>query len=79
MSLTPKFKFTLGLVLVLTVLLIILFTGSFLYLPHFLESEVFPRLAQKTGISDLIIDARAVGIFGADFGVVQIGSEKKPL
>jgi hypothetical protein len=73
-----KIKFTLGLISVLAVLLFVVLTGLYFYLPHFLESQIIPQLAAGTGISEFAFNVRNIGIFGSDLGALRIGSPQNP-
>ena len=78
MSLKRKLALTVRILLVLTVLLVGLGAGLYLFLPHYLESRIIPQLMAETGIADFAFKVRHIGIYGADLGALRIGPEQKP-
>ena len=60
------------------VLLFGLLTGLYFYLPYYLESKIVPQLEKETGLSDLAIDIRTIGILSSDLGVLQVGPKENP-
>ena len=53
-------------------------SGLYFYLPYYLESKIVPQLEKETGLSDLAIDIRTIGILNSDLGVLQIGPKENP-
>ena len=78
MSLKRKIALTVRILLVLTVLMVGLGAGLYLFLPHYLESRIIPQLVAETGIADFAFKVRHIGIYGADLGALRIGPEQKP-
>ena len=78
MSSTRKIAFALGLPLVLAVFILVLAAGMYLFLPHYIESSLIPKLIAETGISEFAFNVRRVGFFGADLGEVRIGQQPNP-
>ena len=78
MSSTRKIAFALGLPLVLAVFILVLAAGIYLFLPHYIESSLIPKLIAETGISEFAFNVRRVGFFGADLGEVRIGQQPNP-
>ena len=78
MSSKRKIAFSLSILFFLAVLFFGLVAGIYLFLPHYLESRILPRLVAETGISDVAFEVRRVGFFGADLGEVRIGPQPNP-
>jgi len=78
MSLKRKITFSLSLLLLLAFLLLGLLTGVYLYLPTYIESKILPQIAAETGISDVAVNIRNLGFFGADLENIRIGPEQSP-
>ena len=73
-----KITLTVRILLVLAVLLVSLGAGLYFFLPHYLESRVIPQLLAKIGFSNSAFNVRHIGIYGAELGVLRIGSEQNP-
>lgn len=65
--------------LLVILILFILLTSLYLYIPTYVESKLIPELAQKAGIRNYTCDVRKIGFFGADFGTVRIGTDEHPV
>ena len=77
---SSKNKITLTLrILALFILLVFgLLAGLYFYLPHYLESRILPQFIAKAGITNFNLSVRNIGLFGADLGVLRIGSGRNP-
>jgi hypothetical protein len=78
MSPKPKIYLTLRILFLLFLLVIGLLAGLYFYLPHYLESRILPQFIAKAGIADFNFSVRNIGLFGADLGVLRIGSGRNP-
>ncbi|MBT8369732.1 MAG: YdbH domain-containing protein, partial [Deltaproteobacteria bacterium] len=78
MSSKRKIIFSGGLLFILAVLLFGLLAGFYFYLPHYLESKIIPQIATTIGISELSVNVRNTGFWGADLGNMRIGEQQKP-
>ena len=74
----PKIFLTLRILFLLILLVIGLLAGLYFYLPHYLESRILPQFIAKAGIADFNVSVRNIGLFGADLGVLRIGSGRNP-
>jgi len=75
-----KRKITLAarILLLFAVVVLGLWAGLYIYLPHYLESRIIPQLVAKAGIRDFAFEIRHIGIFGADLGTLRLGPEQDP-
>ena len=78
MSLKRKIAFTGGGLLFFVLLLVTLLAAIYLYIPHYVESNLIPQLAAEAGISDFAVNIRNVGFFDADLGNLRIGPQENP-
>ena len=78
MSLKRKIAFTGGGLLFFVLLLVSLLAAVYLYIPHYVESNLIPQLAAEAGISDFAVNIRNVGFFDADLGNLRIGPQENP-
>ena len=68
MSLKRKIAFTGGGLLFFVLLLVTLLAAIYLYIPHYVESNLIPQLAAEAGISDFAVSAswNPAGLFNKD-------------
>jgi len=78
MSLKRKVVITGTLLILLSLLLVCLLTGAYLYLPFYLESKIIPQLAVDSGLSNFSVNVRNIGFFNADLGTLRIGPQDDP-
>ena len=78
MSLKRKIAIAGALFLFFSLVLVCLLTGAYFYLPFYLESKIIPQLAASSGLTDLSVNVRNIGLFNADLGTLRIGPQENP-
>jgi len=64
--------------MLLTVVVLVLLTAAYFFLPYYLESRLLPRLIAEIGLTDADLKVRNIGIFSADLGPLRIGPARRP-
>ena len=73
MKLTRNIAITGASLILLSLLLVCLLAGAYLYLPFYLETRVIPQLAANANLANYAVRVRNIGFFSADLANLRIG------
>jgi len=75
--LSRKVRYTILIILALTILAGGAVAGLFLILPNYIESEILPEIAHKAG-TEISAEVRNIGLSGADVAGLKVGGKEVP-